>query len=551
MRAVFLVIALMCVGASPVPGESPTAKENVARRVYSRLIKAIGDARPAPVLQFIHDGAGSANRVAWFDPATKTVALEERAYDICSSSGQDSLNAIAFLLGHELAHYYKDHGWGGDFGSGNADLSSGRAIGRTSGTLDEMLMIETQADEFGAFFGHLAGYQPLAVAPALLPAIYDGFHLSQRLPGYPSLPERVTIARRSAEHLESLIPMFEGAGRLLVIGGFRQAGVLFDEVARVFPGREVLANGGIARALEATTLLDAHEWPWILPFEIDGTTRLRTRPSRGETEEERTQRFTYLLEEARTLLEQARERDPEYAPVLTNLSLVCLLGRDDAFAMAFAAKAVMMARASGDTNDVAAALQARAIAAERGGSHASALVDMREAAALGSFTARFNMRVLEQGKIQPPPQRKRASGLPSETIGGIAARHASPGRHPDVDLCLPIADCNDAGYRTGDVFRTGRVSLWRNSGWNLLAIQMGDTLLHLLRTTGGYTGRTQRGIALHDPADRVQSAYGQPDATMLGREGEFEIYRSERIVFLLDAHRSVQEWFIFDTGVDQ
>jgi tetratricopeptide (TPR) repeat protein len=547
--AVFLAILLCWAPASS--GAPPGTKETVARQVYSRIIKAIGDARPAPTLQFVCDSAGQANRVAWFDPTTKTIALEERAYDICSHAGPDSLNALAFLLGHELAHYYKDHAWGGDFGSGNADLSSGRTIGKASGTLDEMLTLETQADEFGAFFGHLAGYHTLAIAPALLPAIYEGFHLSQRLNGYPSLTERVTIANRSAERLESLIPLFESAERLLVIGGYRQAGVLFDEVARVFPSREVLANAGIARALEATTLLDPHQWPWIFPFEIDGTTRLQTRPSRGETDDARTQRIVHLLEKARALLEQARDRDPEYTPVLSNLSLVCLLGGDDAFALAFAAKAVTMARTVGNTNDLVAALQARAIAAEHSGNRPSALADMREAVASGSTTATFNMRVLEPGKSQPPRQRKVIPGSPDETIGGIAAHHASLARYPDVDLCLPITDCNDAGYRAGGVVRTGRVSLWHNPGWNLLAIQMGDTVLPVLRTTEGYTDRTHRGIALHDPADRVHDAYGQPDMTMLGREGEFEIYRSERIVFLIDTLRNVQEWFIFDPGSDQ
>lgn len=553
LRMCFSAVLFACLisCAYDAFGTSPAMKEKVVRLVYSRLIKAIGDARPAPVLQFVCDSTGTANRVAWFDPTTKTIAIEEQAYDICSNSGPDSLNALAFLLGHELAHYYKDHAWGGDFGSGNADLSSGRAIGRTSGTLDEMLRMETQADEFGAFFGHLAGYHSLAIAPALLPAIYEGFRLSQRLNGYPSLTERVTIARRSAERLESLIPLFESAERLLVIGGYRQAGVLFDEVARVFPSREVLANAGVARALEATTLLDVHEWPWIFPFEIDGTTRLQTRPSRGGTDETQTQRRTHLLEEARILLEQARDRDPDYTPVLTNLSLVCLLGGDDAFAMAFAAKAVTMARTLGNANDRGAALQTRAIAAERGGNHAAALADMREAAATGSSTAQFNLRVLDPSNPPSPPRRAMKQQVASELIGGIAAHHASLGRYPDVDICLPTADCNDAGYRSGAVVRTGRVSLWRNPGWNLLAIQMGDTVLPLLRTSEGYTDRSRRGIALHDAAGRVHAAYGLPDVTQLGREGEFAMYRSERIVFLIDSLRTVQEWFIFDPGVDQ
>jgi tetratricopeptide (TPR) repeat protein len=547
----FLAILLVF---SCVPGFSGTQaaeKEKTLRRVYTRIIKAIGDARPAPALQFILDSAGTANRVAWFDPSRKTIAIEEHAFDICMSTGPDSLNALAFLLGHELAHYYKDHSWGGDFGSENADLTSGRAIERSAGSTDEILIMETQADEFGGFFGHLAGYQSLACAPTLLPSIYTGFHLPQRLNGYPSLPERVTIAKRSAERLESFIPIFDAAERLLVIGAYKQAGALFDVVARAFPSREVLANAGVARALEAAQLLDAKLWPWVLPFEIDGTTRLQTHASRGESEDERDARCTHLLEEATALLQQARDRDPDYVPVMTNLALVHLMGGDEAFAQAFAGKAVTMAKKGENIPDIIAALQTQALVTERTGNHSSALDIMREAVELGSSSASYNLTVLEGKSISRPRQPSRPRGDDVETVGGIAAHRASSNRYPDVDLCLPVADCKDPGYRDGSLRRTGRISLWRNPGWCFLAVQMGDTTLPMLRTLDGYSNSTTRNIAIRDGVDKVHTMYGQPDVTVLGREGEFEVYRTDRIVFLIDAARTVREWFIFDPGIEQ
>jgi hypothetical protein len=546
----FVAVLVTCAGVSAAAGTQASEKEKTARRVYNCLVKAIGDARPAPSLQFIRDSTG-ANRVAWFDPTAKAIALEERAFDICVSTGRDSLNALAFLLGHELAHYYKDHAWGGDFGSENADLISGRVIEKSSGSLDEILTMETQADEFGGFFGHLAGYKSLACAPALLPAIYTGFHLPQRLNGYPSLPERVTIARRSAERLESLIPIFDAAERLLVIGSYKQAGELFDVVARAFPSREILSNAGVARALEAVQLLDVHTWPWILPFEIDGTTRLHTRGSRGESEEEREARRSRLLEEASTLMRQAANKDPEYVPALTNLALIHLLGGDDAFAQAYSSKAVTMAKKSGNTPDLIAALQAQALVAERSGNHVAALEEMREAVRLGSTTATVNLEVLEGKESPRKTPRPRHRGLNIEFVGGIHAHHASSNRYPEVDLCLPIADCNDASYRSGSVLRTGRVSVWRNQGWSLFSIHSGDTVLSVVRTTEGYDDRTNRGISLRDGIEKVHEEYGEPDVTVLGREGEFEVYREDRLVFLFDDKHSVCEWFIFDSGVEQ
>jgi hypothetical protein len=550
---IFTVLAVLvtCAGVSTTAGTQTSEKEKTARRVYSRLVKAIGDARPAPTLQFIRDSTGSGNRVAWFDPSTKAIALEERAFDICVSTGRDSLNALAFLLGHELAHYYKDHAWGGDFGSENADLISGRLIEKSSGSVDEILTMETQADEFGGFFGHLAGYQSLACASSLLPAIYNGFHLPQRLNGYPALPERITIARRSAERLESLIPIFDAAERLLVIGSYKQAGELFDVVSRAFPSREVLSNAGVARALEAVQLLDVHTWPWVLPFEIDGTTRLYTRGSRGESEEERDAQRSRLLEEASSLMHQAANKDPEYVPVLTNLALVHLLIGDEAFAQAYSSKAVAMARKSGNTPDIIAALQAQALVAERTGNHSAAVEEMREAASLGSTAATVNLGILEGKGIPRKAGKPHHRGLNIEYVGGIHAHHASSNRYPNVDLCFPIADCNDISYRNGSVVRTGRVSVWRNSGWSLFTIQTGDTVLSIIRTSEGYDDRTNRGIVLRDKIDKVHDEYGEPDVSILGREGEFEVYRDDRIVFLFNDKHTVCEWFIFDSGIEQ
>jgi tetratricopeptide (TPR) repeat protein len=549
LRVALSLSLLVCCLVPAIHGGQPGAKEKTVRQVYARIVRAIGDARPAPTLHFLADSLAPANRVAWFDPATKSISLEEKAFDICRAAGADSLDALAFLLGHELAHYYKDHAWGGDFGSENADLTSGRAIEKTSGTVDEILAMETQADEFGGFFGHLAGYRSLAAAPALLPAIYEGFHLSHRLNGYPTLVERKTIAERSASRLESYIPLYDAAERLLVIGLYRQAAALFDMVARTFPSREVLANAGVARALEASRLLDAREWPWVLPFEIDGTTRLQARPSRGESADERTQRRTRLLEEATALLEQARDRDPEYVPVIANLALVNLLSGDEAFAQAYATKAVTMARRAGTGSDIVAALQTRSLVEEKSGNHAAAVGDMREAARLGSSSALYNAGILEHGAVRPAA-RPRPRGSESETLGGIPARRASFNRYPDVDVCLPIADCRDAGYRTGSIERTGRVSLWHNQGWDLMSIQTGDTVLPLLRTVKGCKERTALGITLNDNAGTVHKKYGQPDVTVLAREGEFEVYNEPHIVFLFDDARTVQEWFIFEMGVE-
>ena len=84
-------------------------------------------------------------------------ALGGQRHDLCRAQGPDSLAALAALLGHELAHYYEDHGWIGDFGNGFADLEVAQSLKRQKRSPEKVVEIETQADYFGGFYGYVAG----------------------------------------------------------------------------------------------------------------------------------------------------------------------------------------------------------------------------------------------------------------------------------------------------------------------------------------------------------------------------------------------------------
>ena len=108
-------------------------------------------------------------------------------------------------MGHELAHYYKDHGWIGDFGSGFTDLEVGQEMKALRRDLSKLTEIETEADYFGGFFGYVAGYETLNAADRVLDQIYSTYGLDENLKGYPSLSDRKIIADRSREDLKALM----------------------------------------------------------------------------------------------------------------------------------------------------------------------------------------------------------------------------------------------------------------------------------------------------------------------------------------------------------
>ena len=127
-----------------------------ARKVFEDLVRAIGDGRTAPDLRIVASGSGGGMKVAWYSPKTNRLTIEEKTFDLAVSMGADSLNALAALIGHELAHFYKDHGWGGDFGNGFADLEIGRRVQILEQSDEQIAKYESEADYFGGFFGYLA-----------------------------------------------------------------------------------------------------------------------------------------------------------------------------------------------------------------------------------------------------------------------------------------------------------------------------------------------------------------------------------------------------------
>ena len=125
--------AFLCILLAGIllPKSSPCAsslqKERVARAVYKHISTAIRDYRQAPAFNFIPVGDFMSDN-AFFNPENTTINLGEKIYDICASFGADSLNALALVLGHELAHFYKDHEWGLAFGTAHFNSGIGEEI---------------------------------------------------------------------------------------------------------------------------------------------------------------------------------------------------------------------------------------------------------------------------------------------------------------------------------------------------------------------------------------------------------------------------------------
>lgn len=518
-------------------------KYKVAHKIYKDLQHAIGDGRTAPTLRIQPIGAHSRMRVAWFVPKSNEIVLEEKTYDLCTTMGTDSLNALAVLLSHELAHFYKDHVWLGDFGNGFADLEVGQKLKavKTDTSKVKLVEIETEADYFGGFFGYVAGYNTLGVAPSILESIYQEFELGDNIPGYPSLSERQEIALRSEENLRAMVPIFDAGTRLMILGEYEEAARCFDYIARTFPSREILNNAGVARALEAISLYKEGELRFVYPFELDTQTRLSSSTKADEFGfgEENEERIARLLEEAMEWFKKAAAKDEKYATAYVNMACVAELQGEYDEAVFTAKKAKRLSEEDEEKNTLANAHIALGIATANGEKDEGTAKEHFEAALAGNKgLASANLSILSNEGFafagsdeseKPSPKR--------EKIDDIKA--------VDYDPIIDAFDDTTSVPRIHQRQNPTKIYARTTANWYGLVIDTGYKVVSIIETSAIYNGQSGRDIRRGDSIDKVLEAYGKPGKIVAGRQGSYYLYEGAKVIFEVGAEGEVRRWMTF------
>ena len=519
------------VAARVLPAED--AKMQTAQRVFDDLVQAIGDGRTPPLLRLVDQGRRSRLKVAWFLPGEHAITLEERAYDLCMGQGADSLDALAALLGHELAHFYQDHGWVGDFGNGFADLDVGQLLGDLQQNPAKVVELEAEADYFGGFFGYMAGYRTLQATPPLLEGIYAEYELGADMEGYPDLSERQEIARRSQAQLARLIPVFEAGERLLLVRRHQAAARCFEYIARTFPSREIHNNAGVAwllAALEAGAGVG-----FVLPVEFDGETRLHRQQQTARSGSGDRQQRDQLVAAAQTAFERARTQDPQYSTAYTNLACAALVQERHPAALAYAEQALERADSP---RTRAHALIARGIArAVDPGQGAAAQADFAAAQEGDHALAAVELALL-QGRALPPP------ATDTQVVGGPPERSFGPGspayealvQKPEVRIRIPIS-----GDQREDLY----LYAGPMAGGDGLIVDTGAATWSFWQVRTAAAGTSARGLGVGSHRQQVLRTYGAAGRTVAGRRVDFQVYEDDRVIFATGPGGRVERWMVF------
>ncbi len=530
-------------GQDALPSSNP--KVRTVRQVYDHIVRAVGDGRVAPAIRVFPSGYHGSLRIAWYDPVSRSITLEERAYDICAGMGADSTNALALLLGHELAHFYKDHNWGGDFGNALADLDVGRTVGRIGARPEEVVRMESQADDFGGFFGYLAGYNTLGVASHVLSTLYEQYSISPNIIGYPSLPDRIAIAQRSESRLHAMLPSFNAGSLLLALQQFESAALIFDQIAKDFPSREILNDAGVARALAALSMFPRDSLKFIYPIEFDASSRLQHSSTRGEVEPDTTRR-TNLLKEALEEFEAAKQRDPEYLPAQINYAIVTAILGDPDLSVPMLTKVLERSRQEKEDLSTANALVARGIAFAMMGESGKARKDFEDASAYGSQISARNLATLDgadPGHVQKSHEK---TSFKTEQISGWVPGKYSLIKASEILRCFPQPDCESSDYIDGTVAREGRILVKASDTFEAVSLEFNPRRIRAIMTGRDYRETSARGIAIGDPVSKVRDRYGEPAYTVSQARCTSLVYADSHIAFSVAGSGVVTGWFVYD-----
>ncbi|MBX2877877.1 MAG: hypothetical protein KTR30_37505 [Saprospiraceae bacterium] len=495
-------------------------KKEVAREVYKRLIRATGDYNTAVPTFVMNNGT---EVVAWMDPEAAVIGLEEKAYDICTSFGADSLNALAAILAHEVIHHYEKHDWNRHFAQQN-QLEA--AV-----SMEEILPYETQADHLGGLLAFSAGYDTYRVNAKFLSEVYEQYGFDTKLRGYPSLDTRIEMVENTVKELSQIKKVWETARLLSLIEEHTLAATYYKYLLKTYQGYEVYNNAGVNAALAALQLFEAEEWSYVLPLELDGKARLDQVKFRAP--DDKLVKRQELLDQAARYFESAGLLRKNNPMVLVNQACILLLQGESEDAYDMARKAIRKCKKEEQAREKGYAQIVLGIAA----AELEELEEAEEWLNKGSQThpdlASSNLHILKgthTGSIPPK------DGKGKERIEDIDLQDFLMDAELDTTFEIGSED-QIIGLRS---FETSDLFLHFRQG------EEGIEYVVFHQTAVDYEQGSARGIKIGASQAEVEEAYGRPNTALQLSNGQCLHYKLLKLLFFVDAQGKLTHWTTYE-----
>ena len=288
-----------------------------ARRIFDDLVRAIGDRKTEPKLEI-----RKADIIAQYMPNSNRIVISESFLKFAEEQPH-TLEILALVLGHELAHHFEDHG-------SRIEKSYSPDSNQENTYHDKKLELEKEADLFAIYFAYMAGYPITHLGKHFLKELYEEFKIGKSI-HYPSLEERTIIYEQARNEIEKLIHQFEAGKLLLLVGYPESAAFCFENIAEQFWSPEVWNNTGVAYFFSALPYFPKEHLAASVSFPIELADNLLKDKIKGQErsmtlrEEEATIFRINLLHRAKESFEKSLIYDPYSFSALNNLFIVQLL----------------------------------------------------------------------------------------------------------------------------------------------------------------------------------------------------------------------------------
>jgi len=498
-------------------------KLEVTKKVYTDLVRARGDMQKKKPTLLMNKGR---RYIAWMNPEKVQIGVEEKAYDICRGFGKDSLKALAMLLSHELTHYYESHDWSRHFVNANEGLETSEKIG----ALDEGIKLEAQADYLGGILAISAGYDGYGLMPEFLKETYARYGLPDELPGYPSLQERIRLSENTAKELKILHGVYKTANFLTLINAYEPAIDYYEYILTKYQSTEVYNNAGVSAALALLELIDPEEMPYVLPLELDQSSRLDELATRLPKDLE--ERKSLFLEKSRQFLANAIGLSKKEATPMLNMAILAMLEDEWDESEYLARKAIKTAKKYKQPKAEGDALIVLGILAALQGDKSEAEDFFQRGQKQSPNLANRNLALLSDRPKETASRQAPTKGV--EKIGSIYLDDFLA--DPQVDQSVELG---------GNVFNGQKT--YESSTVELHFADDGDKYAIFQETSPDYAGQSQLGAKEGDSREKVENLYGPASKIINLREGICLRYDNAKILFFFNAKDQLDRWVIFNT----
>jgi tetratricopeptide (TPR) repeat protein len=485
--------------------------------IYNRLVAARGDFRyPVPTFKL----STEEEHCAFMDYKLLEIQLEVKALEVCNSFGADAETAIAFLLAHELTHYYEKHGWRNSFAEDFKDL---KVTSTLLNNVANKAANETEADYLGGFLTYSAGYGLFDKGSKVIQSLYNAYGLKELIPGYPSLTDRQKLSQGTAEKIKSLVDVFEMANLLTAIGNYPEAYEYYRYILAEYQSREIYNNLGVTALMDAMQRFKADELKYRYPIELD----LESSGNKGQDDQNLR---TILLQKAILQFDAAISLDPDYAPAYLNKAIAFALLGDPVRARFYAdvearqaAKAKEYAKTLVDIDVLLGILEANA------GNDGKAKTLFKSAADAGSDLAKDNQKILQKKSLD-------VSATPTVEIAQIE-------KIDGQSLNEIFKNISNERLRRIDISPEYKFYLRPNLGKSskLYINDQKNQRIFIHLTLPGYTDKTATDIGVGDNRDAIIKKFGStPKRTLETPNGQIMVY--DKQLFILNKEGKLERW---------